>query len=233
MRAADRCARRRAAAACRTRCVGFGEACRRRSSRAAPPGGCARPADAAAGSVAIACEARRGVGAVERGQRQAGVDLRLDARHRSRRRLRSRSSATRRSSSDRSISRDRVEPHAGVGTREREARHGRAQHAPQPVVRADLGQLVRRRGAGVLQRQRDRSGRATAALSSADLTMKTFWSLVAEVEPVVEQRRQDGASARMAALRSAARRSLPCRRSWPRAARRASTRNVASSGDCA
>ena len=105
--------------------------------------------------------------------------------------------------------------------------------AAQAVVGADLRQLVRaarcRRRCSVTRIERARR----PASSSADRDDDDLLVRVADVQPIFEQRASAPARAlAMAARRSAARRSLPCRRSWRRAARRA-PRESASSGDCA
>ena len=162
---------------------------------------------------------------VERGERQPGLDLAPSRAASVSTPTRSRSSAMLASSSERSISCHRVEPHRRVGARQREARHGRPQHSSQAVVRADLGQVVAGGGAGVLAATADRRARATASVVVGRLDDEDLLVGVADVEPIFEQRRQHGAHARMAGLRRAGRRSLPCRRSWPRAAPPSAARN--------
>ena len=127
-------------------------------------------------SVATAREPRRRVAAVERGQRQAGLDLVLDARRRSRRRRAARSSVdASASSSDRSISVTAASRTAGSGSASAKRATRRSQHAPQPVVGADPGQLVRRAPSRRrLERDRIDAARRRRGSSSADLTMTTL-----------------------------------------------------------
>ena len=124
--------------------------------------GCALPARAGRASVAIASRRARRSAAVERGERQTGLDFRLHARHRSRRRparAAARCSPRRASAASRVTA---VEPHRRVRAR-------RARSAPPPSSATRRRRLFvpilvrssRGAGAGVLQRQRDRPGRAT------------------------------------------------------------------------
>ena len=171
-------------------------------------------------------EARLGVGAVQRGERQARGDFLLDAG------IRFHAEPLAQQRHGRVVQRPqhvphRVQPHRRVRARQREVRHGGPQRAPQAVVRADFGQAVRGGGSGVLQRQRidQIEGIRVGRLDDEDLLIA-----VAEVETVFQERREDGADARMAALAQPFDDARLVGVSRPRAARRASARKVASVG---
>ena len=140
-----------------------------------------------------------GVGAVERRQRQAGLDLALhagvglDAG--------ALAAAARRvaSSSDAQHLLHGREPDRRVGARQREPRQRRPQDAPQPVVGADLRQVGRAAPSRRPRASADRPARATAALVVGGLDDDDLLVRRAEVEAVFEQRREHRPRAGVAA----------------------------------
>ena len=135
------------------------------------------------------------IAAVERGERQAGLDFRLHAgvgfdanplAQQRQARLVERAHHFR----------HRVEPHRRLGARQREAGHRRPEHSSQAVVRAHLGQLVACGGARVLQGQRidqlERGERVVAGPGDEDLLVGD-----AVVQAIFEKRGQRLANARM------------------------------------
>ena len=201
--------------------------CRRRTARAAPPAGCALRAGARATGRNRVAGAPSPIAAVERRQRQAGFDLLLDAACRFRRRPAARSSAMARLVERRSISCTASSRTAGSGLDSSKRATVVLQHPPQPVVGADLGQLVSRREPAAFERHRidqlERRRALVGRLHDEDL-------------PILDAGQYSRSSSRAARtgralacpVRRAARRSSPCPRSWPRAVRRACARNASS-----
>ena len=176
-------------------------------------------------SVADCVETRLGVRSVQRRQRKCRGDFLLDAASRFPTPLRSRSSATVASSSDRSI---RARPPA--------ARRRRDCDKPKwatVVLNTRLRRLFVpifvRLSAGAVPASLSDSGSIRSSVSgspSVDLTMNDLLIVVAEIETVFQERRENRADTRMTALAQPLDNRFLVRNTPPRATRRASTRKA-------
>ena len=135
------------------------------------------------------------IGAVERRKGEAGLDLVLD------RAVGLAGGALLEQRHRRGVERtnhvlDGAETHRRIVVRESEARHGRPQVTPQAVVRLDLGEVVRCRGAGAGQRDRihERHGRDAVAAGPRNHHLLV---LVPDEQTVLEERREHGTRARV------------------------------------